>query len=187
MLTKKRKIAIRMSCTALFTAFIALCAFVSLSFGDIRFSLQLLAVLLAAGLLPFADAMIAVVLYILLGALGVPIFAGFNGGLSVLLGPTGGFIIGFIFTVLLSGMLLRAQTTLPVWKLFLIFTAGTAACYLCGCLHFYIYMPEKGIPYAISVCVFPYLLPDGAKIFLASLLVKRVRPFSQKFFGIGGG
>lgn len=183
---KKTKSLVHISCTALFTGLTVLCACISLSMGDVRFSLQLFAVLLAAGLLPLADGLCAIAAYILLGALGAPVFAGFNGGFSTLLGPTGGFIIGFLFTVPVSVFFsrvgLRKGKAPGLVRQCLAFAAGTAACYLLGCLHFYIYMPEKGIAYAFAVAVLPYLLPDCAKIFMAAVLVKRLRPYSEKLF-----
>ena len=66
--------------TALGTALIAVCAFITLTFGDLKFTLQLFAVILISGLFPPVYAFASILAYLLLGALGVPVFAGFQGG-----------------------------------------------------------------------------------------------------------
>ena len=163
-------------------ALIAVCAMISIPVGNIKFSLQLLAVLLCAGLLPLYDSLPATGAYILLGALGAPVFAGFSGGAAALTGPTGGFIYGFLPATLAVGLLLTLWKKRSFLQLSASFGIGTLLCYLCGTLHFLFYMPEKGILYALSVCVLPYLLPDCIKILLAALIVVRVRPHLEKLF-----
>ena len=72
-------------------------------------SLGVLAVYLTAYVLTPIDALISVIIFILLGALGLPVFSGYSGGLGKLLGPTGGYIIGFIFTVYISSMIIHLK------------------------------------------------------------------------------
>ncbi len=163
----------RIARIALFTGLLTICAYISLPLGDIRFSLQLLAIWLACGMLPFWDAAACVVLYIFLGAIGLPVFTGFQGGAGSLLGPTGGFIIGFIFSALFAGFFLKGRKR-SAWRLAGVFAVATLICYLFGSIWFAIYMPEKGILYAATVCVLPYILPDAAKIFAATVLLRRL-------------
>ena len=139
-------------------------------------------VLLCAGLLPLYDCLPAVGAYVLLGALGLPIFAGFSGGFVALTGPTGGFIYGFLPCTLVVGLLLLLWKDRRFWQLCAAFAIGTLVCYLCGTVHFLIFLPDKGLPYALSVCVLPYILPDCLKIVCAAFIVGRVRPYLEKLF-----
>ena len=88
---------------ALFAAIIAVCAWISVPVGDIPVTLQTMGVCLAAAFLGLKRGTAAVAVYILLGLCGVPVFAGFTGGAAKLLMPTGGYIVGFIFTALVVG------------------------------------------------------------------------------------
>ena len=178
----KKKWAYHISFTGLFTAILAVCAMISIPMGDVKFSLQLLAVWLMAGLLPLYDALAAVAVYILLGALGVPIFAGLVGGVGILMGPTGGFIYGFLPAVLTAWLLLRFKKQRPLWYLCLSVIAGTLVCYLFGTIHFLIYMPGKGLAYTLTFTVLPYILPDVLKAAVAALVVRKVSPFFLKLF-----
>ena len=178
----KKNLLYHISFSALFTALIAVCAMIALPLGSVKFTLQLLGVLLCAGLLPLYDSLPAVGAYILLGALGLPIFAGFSGGFVALTGPTGGFIYGFLPCTLVVGLLLLLWKDRRFWQLCAAFAIGTLVCYLCGTVHFLIFLPDKGLPYALSVCVLPYILPDCLKIVCAAFIVGRVRPYLEKLF-----
>ena len=107
--------AVRYSNTAslalcgLFAAITAVCSFISipLGFTPVPVNLATLAVFLAGGLLGKKYGTIALAVYTLLGAVGIPVFAGFRGGLSVLAGPTGGYIIGYIAAAFLVGLIIE--------------------------------------------------------------------------------
>lgn len=90
--------------TAMFTALIAVCSWLSVSLGDVPFTLQTFGVFCAAGVLGAKRGTASVVTYILLGAVGLPVFHGFTGGFGIILGSTGGFMVGFIFSALLIGL-----------------------------------------------------------------------------------
>ena len=85
--------------TGVSAAIIALCAWITVPVGAIPVTLQTLAVCLIAGLFGAKRGTAAVLVYILIGAVGVPVFSGFKGGIGVLAGATGGYIIGFIFKI----------------------------------------------------------------------------------------
>ena len=89
--------------TAMFVAIITVCAWISIPIGEIPITLQTMGVCLAAALLGWKRGAIATVVYILLGLCGVPVFTGFTGGVSKLVLPTGGYIVGFLFTALIVG------------------------------------------------------------------------------------
>ena len=111
-------------------------------------------------------------IYILLGAAGVPVFSGFKGGIGVLAGPTGGYIAGFIFSALLYRLITGFKGKQEKPNVFAAF-AGLAVCYLCGTLRF-ISLTSKTASAALSVCVLPFIPFDIIKILLAKLLSLRI-------------
>ncbi|MBQ3154831.1 MAG: biotin transporter BioY, partial [Clostridia bacterium] len=104
--------------------------------------------------------------YLVLGAVGVPVFAGFRGGIAQLVGPTGGFLFGFLPAVLIAGYLPQ-KLSLFVRMLF-----GLLACYACGTAWYCIlYTKDAGIGGILAAtlrCVVPFVLPDVLKLFLAA-------------------
>ena len=181
-----REALLHASLSALFAALIAVGAMLSLPAGDVKFTFQLLAVLLAAGLLPVYDCAAAVFVYILLGAFGLPVFAGFTGGVGVLTGPTGGFVLGFLPAVLAVRLLLAllGKTRIPRFpKLCAAFVSGVLVCYLCGLAVMCAYYPEKGLLFALQAAILPYLPFDALKVLCAALIVDRVGPHLDKLLG----
>ena len=89
---------------ALFVALLAICSWISLPIGPVPFTLQTFAVFVVGGLLGFKRGTVTVIVYILLGLVGVPVFSGFKGGVGVIVGPTGGYILGFILTVIVISL-----------------------------------------------------------------------------------
>lgn len=160
---------------ALFTALLAICAWISVPFA-VPFTMQTFAVLLAAGILGTAKSLSAVVLYLALGMVGLPVFSGFSGGLGILAGPTGGYLLGFIFTVLTAGGLLKIFSK-NFFGRCLAMAAGLLVCYLFGTLwYLYIYAPHSGMSFAAVAmqCVLPFILPDTAKLLLAAWMTGRL-------------
>ena len=158
-----------LSLAALLTAVLVLSSFLCIPVGDGRISLQFLAVLLIGGLLPMKYALLSILSYLTLGALGLPVFAGFGAGLGVLFGPTGGFLLGFLPSVLVFDLLCRKKRSFPSFLV-----SGLLAlscCYLSGSVWYLIYLPEHSLLTTLSVCILPYLLPDLLKILLASLVL----------------
>ena len=110
-----------MALIALFAALIAICAWISIP-APVPFTLQTMAVFLAVGLLGGKRGTIAVAVYIMLGAVGLPVFSGFNGGIGALLGPTGGYLIAYPLMALLIALILNKTgrrsiplTTAAMW------------------------------------------------------------------------
>lgn len=165
---------------AVFAALMAICAWIAIPTPwEISFTLQTMAVFLAVGLLGGKRGTLAVLVYILLGAVGVPVFAGFQSGAGYLLGTTGGYIIGFLFSALVMWALERF-TAGKLWALGLAMAAGLFVCYGFGTAWFMaVYTRTKGamaLGTALGWCVTPYILPDLLKISLALLLTNRLRP-----------
>lgn len=152
---------------SVFAALIAICAWISVPIPPISFTLQTFAVFLTLGLLGGKWGMGSIGLYLLLGVVGLPVFTGFRGGISALLGPTGGFLWGFLAAALCYRLLERFGK-LPAM------VAGQLACYLCGSFWFTVYAPGTGFGAAVLTCVVPYLIPDAVKIGLACALSDRI-------------
>lgn len=158
----------------IFSAIIAICSWISVPF-TVPFTLQTFAVFLAVLLLGGKYGTVSVLIYILLGAAGIPVFSGFKGGIGVLLGPTGGYIIGFIASSLLmwafENLKIKDRTVSQVISMLL----GLLVCYLFGTIWFScVYNNGTDTPASISMilgwCVIPFIIPDLIKIFLAFLI-----------------
>ncbi len=168
-------------------ALIAVCSWISVP-SAIPFTLQTFAVCLIAALLGLRPGLWAVAGYILLGAVGVPVFSGFRGGPGALLGVTGGYIIGFLFTALTVGFAAdRHGRRLPV--LLFSMVLGILLCYVFGTAWFMLVYAKNTGPVslgtALAWCVTPYLIPDGIKLVLAALLARRLYPVLSKSKGGG--
>ena len=109
---------------ALAAALITVCSWISIPL-TVPITLQTFAIFTVVGLLGMRRGTIAVLIYILLGAVGIPVFSGFKGGIGALLGNTGGYIIGFIFSALLTGALLKLWGN-KVWALIVSMILGLA-------------------------------------------------------------
>ena len=170
----------RMTRIALCAALLAPCAWLSVPTQP-PFTMQTFGVFLTLLLLGAKDGTIAIGLYILLGALGVPVFSGFNGGMGALMGPTGGYIVGFLLICLIFGLLCGKGAGL--WLKALALLLGLAVCYAFGTLWFVkVYGDMKGpisTLSALSMCVFPFIVPDLAKLALALWAEKRLEKYRQ--------
>ena len=151
---------------AQFAALTAVCAWISMPVFDIAFTLQTFAIFLSLGLLGGKRGCAVIGIYLLLGAVGLPVFSAFQGGFGILAGATGGYLWGFLAAGLVY-RLLEGCGKLPAM------IAGQLVCYLCGSLWFYLYA-GGGLWLILLRCVIPYLLPDAAKIFLAYSLSRRL-------------
>lgn len=162
---------------ALFAALIAVCAWISIP-ATVPFTLQTFAIFAALGLLGGKRGTVAVAVYLLLGAIGVPVFAGFQGGIGALLGTTGGYLLGFLLTALIVwGMEARFGSKTGVFLLSAVL--GMLVCYAFGTAwYLVVYARTKGaisLATALGWCVVPFLIPDTVKIALAVLLRGRLK------------
>lgn len=158
------------------TGMMAVCAWVTIPF-TIPFTLQTFGVFVTLRLLGGRRGTAAIGLYILLGAAGVPVFSGFGGGFGVLLGPTGGYIAGFLLTGLLYCVTKPLRKSR--WRENAVLAAGLLVCYAFGTAWFCIVKGNAGSPMgflqAAGICVLPYLIPDGIKLLLADQIAARVK------------
>lgn len=158
----------------LFAALIAVCAWIAIPL-TVSVTLQTFAVCLTAGLLGWKRATLTTIVYILLGIIGLPVFTGFNSGIAAVTGPTGGYIVGFIFTALIVGFSVE-NVGRKIWQNILFMVIGILVCYLFGTVWFVIAYKVSFVS-ALSTCVIPFLLPDAVKIVLAAVLVNRLKRF----------
>ncbi len=161
---------------AMFAAIITVCSQISIP-TTIPFTLQTFAVFAAAAMLGLKRGTLSVLVYILLGIIGIPVFAGFSGGIGTLMGATGGYIIGFIFTAVIVGFM-TDKLGRKLWVLAVSMVLGLLICYAFGTAWFMVvYGSANGgidLLTALSWCVTPYLIFDAAKIVCASILVNRL-------------
>ncbi len=162
---------------ALFAALMAVCAWISIP-ATVPFTLQTFGVFLAVAVLGGKRGTIAILVYILLGLVGLPVFAGFSAGPGTLFGLTGGYIIGFIFSALVMWAFEKFLGT-KTWQLAIAMVVGLIVCYAFGTAWFIVVYSNNGTSIglisALSMCVFPYIIPDLLKIALALFLSKRLR------------
>lgn len=166
---------------ALFAAIISVCSLISIPIGTIPVTLQLLGICLASGFLGWFRGTISVVIYILLGLIGIPVFAGGTSGFAKLASPTGGYIIGFIFTALIIDLAVKFFGR-KLYVLIIAMVLGVLVCYAFGTAWFMILYnssPDKsiGLGSALSMCVIPFLPFDAIKIAVSAVLVNRLHKF----------
>ena len=158
---------------ALMTALTAVCAQIQIPLPPVPMSLATLPVYLCGALLPPRYAAYAMLSYALLGLCGVPVFAGFAAGPSVLLGPTGGFIAGYALSSPVIALLLRRAGFTPR-GLALSLISGAALCCLTGTLWF-ILVTGSSLSAALVSCMLPFLPSEAAKIAVSVILASRLR------------
>ena len=162
---------------ALCAVLMAVCSWISIP-ATVPFTLQTFAVFCSLGLLGGRRGTAAILVYLLLGALGVPVFAGFSGGIGILFGTTGGYLLGFILMGLvywLGERLSMDGRNVRIISMIL----GLLLCYAFGTAWFmFVYARQTGaiaLGTALAWCVVPFILPDLVKLALALLLSGRLR------------
>ena len=159
---------------ALFAALIVVFAQVQIPLpGLVPISLATFAVMMAGLLLGWKYGLLAVAVYVLLGAVGVPVFAGFKGGLGALTGPTGGYIIGYLPYAALAG-LHNKKLQDSFWGRCGLLALGTLACYALGTAWF-MHATGRTLAESMGLCVLPFLPGDAVKMALSSFLAPRLR------------
>ena len=158
---------------AMMSVIICLCSWLNIAiFTPVPFTMQTFGVFCAMLLLGGKRGMIAVLLYIGLGLFGLPVFSNFNSGPGALFGPTGGYILGFILMAALYWLLEKRMNKV------LLLVLGLILLYAFGTLWFVRVYSIQGsvisVGGALMSCVLPFVLPDAAKLFLATVLCKRL-------------
>ena len=169
-----------MAVTALMTAVTCILAPLSipLPFSPVPISLTNLVIFISVFILGMKDATISFLIYLLLGAVGLPVFASFHAGLSVLAGPTGGNLIGFIFLALIQGFAMKYfdRKLIPTIIGMLI---GMAVCYIFGTVWLAKLM-SLSFKEGLFMGVIPYLPGDAVKIIIAVIVGPKLYAATKK-------
>lgn len=168
----------------MFAAVMCVLSPITIPMTPVPITLATLAVYIIGSLFDYKRAPLIVIIYILLGAIGMPVFSNGNGGAAVLLGPTGGYIFGYIICAVVQSILVTIFKS-KKWMHPVAMVAGTILLYIFGTAWFLFYMNvNKGIDYslakALMVCVVPFLLGDSIKIVVSTLIGVRFRPMMDK-------
>lgn len=165
-----------MALCGLFSALLCLCAWLSFPFGDVAITLQTFGIFLCLGTLGGKRGTVSISVYLLLGAIGLPVFSGFRGGIGMLLSATGGYLTGFLACGLVYWLLSALFPSRPLPAMI----AGLLVCYGFGSIWYYnVYTGGSGatLGFILAKCVLPFLLPDIAKLLLARHLSQKLKPF----------
>ena len=164
---------------AVFAVLMAVCSWISVPTA-VPFTLQTFAVFMAVGVLGGRRGTMSVALYIILGAVGVPVFAGMTGGIGILTGTTGGYIVGFLFSALVMWAMEKIPGKKSVIQI-LSMAVGLIVCYAFGTAWFMIVYSRAngavGLATVLGWCVIPFIIPDIIKIVLAYGLSRKLRKF----------
>ncbi len=152
---------------------------IPLPFSPVPINLALFAVFCSGILLGPKTGALSIIVYVCLGLVGLPVFANFAGGPGVLVGPTGGYIIGYIAAAYLAGRLSQgASCSTP--RMVVALLIALLACYTLGTLWF-CFITKTGLISALFLCVIPFLPGDAIKILATVLLAKKLRPLLARF------
>ena len=162
---------------ALFSALTAICAWITIP-SPIPFTMQTFAIFLSFCVLGGKYSLFSLLVYIFMGIVGLPVFSGFRGGIGVLLSNTGGYILGFVASILLMWLLEKIfgkSKKIVIISMF----AGLFVCYLFGTLWFTLFYTQNftlsSFLSVATTCVLPFVVPDAVKIFLAYFMSERIR------------
>ena len=155
--------------TAMMIPVIAVAAQLALPIASVPMTLQTFAVCFAGLMLGPMRGVAAVAVYLLMGAIGIPVFAGFTGSLAAVVGPTGGFLVGFLPLVLLAGLAKNKGAV----RTAMLLASGLLLCHLAGVLWF-AHTAGVSILSASLITSLPYLLKDALSSLFAYLLAKRL-------------
>lgn len=161
----------RVARAGVMTALLAVSAQVMLPLGPVPFTLQTLVLAMVPAVLDPATSVFTVLAYVVLGAVGLPVFAGFNGGIGALAGPTGGFLWGFVLGCALAGALAKvldgrigADLRALVCAAALVFVS-----YVCGTVQLMALM-NLDLAGALAIAVIPFVVPDAVKVAVGARL-----------------
>lgn len=171
------------SLIALFSAIIVICSLITIP-SAIPFTLQTFAIFLCLNILDAKKGLISILIYILLGVVGLPVFSGFSGGIGALLNVTGGYIVGFIFSGLVFWLITATfnKKTRKIVNLIASFT-GLIVCYIFGTLWYVLLFIKNGdsisFASALMICVLPFIIPDILKILISVTISEKIKIYTK--------
>lgn len=170
---RKKQSLYQLTACALMAALMCVLGPMSVPIGVIPVTLTNLVIYLSVYLLGMQGAFLSTLVYLLLGAVGMPVFSGMQGGLAKLVGPTGGYLVGFLFVALIGGFFMKKSHCKPIPTI-LGLVLGTAVLYFFGTVWF-VFQTQSTVGHALTVCVFPFIPFDLGKIVIASSLGLLIR------------
>ena len=168
----------QMTLISLFAALTAVGAFISIPLYPVPLTLQTLFTLLAAMTLGSVMGASSQIIYVLLGVIGLPVFAGFKAGIGILFGPTGGFLFGFIISAYVIGKIIEVKKEKNIFYYFLAGIMGTIILYIIGITQLSL-VTGIGIKKAMTVGMLPFLPGDILKIIAASFIASKLKLINQ--------
>lgn len=173
---EKKLTTYQMAVTALMAAVICVLGPLTVPIGAVPISLANFVICLTAWLLGPKFGTLSVAVYLCIGLIGVPVFSGYGAGLAKIAGPTGGYLVGYLLLALIGGLFIEKSNGNPVVS-GIGLVLGDAACYVLGTAWF-VFQMQCELGYALSVCVYPFIALDLAKIVVScvvgALLRKRL-------------
>ena len=170
---KKKMTTYQMTTTACFTAVMCVLGPMSIPIGQVPITFTNLVIYLAVFLLGTKFGTLSYGIYFLLGFVGLPVFSGYSGGPGKILGPTGGYLVGFFLMAIVCGICVEKFAKNYI-MIFIGMIVGTALAYLFGTVWF-VLLTGKGLVAALSACVVPFLPGDAVKIISAAILVPELK------------
>ena len=157
----------------LMAAITGVCSQLIIPLPMVPINLALLAVLLSGSLLGTKYGSIAMCVYVMMAAVGVPVMAGFTGGFGALLGKTGGYVIGYIFCAMITGALSNRWGT-GFWPLCLAMGVGVVVNYAFGTAWFMV-VTRVDVLTTLMYCVVPFIIGDVLKVGVACLITRKLK------------
>ena len=172
----------RIAIDSIFLALLIVSTYISIPLSDISLTLQVLVVLLLALILPFIDAEIIIIIYILMGLFGIPVFSNFSGGISKIFTPSFGFIISFIFVPIIIKLLALIKIKKESLKTFIISLITLIFIYIIGILYLFVIRSvyEVNIMSFIIVSILPLLPFDIIKVVMVSFITRKLKPILER-------
>lgn len=169
----KKMTTYQLAVTALMAAVMCVLGPLSVPIGEVPISLTNLVICFAVWLLGAKFGTLSVLVYLLLGTVGLPVFSAYSGGLAKLAGPTGGYLIGFLPMAFIGGLVIEKTKGQPVLSA-LGLVVGIAVSYALGTAWFVFQMGCE-LSYALAICVYPFIVFDLAKVVITVLVGNVVR------------
>lgn len=174
----KRSISVKIVLCGIFAALTCIFAMISIPFGPVPINMAHIAIFLSAAFLGPYLGFLSQIIYILIGLIGLPVFSNFTGGLSHLIGPTGGFIMAYPIVAYVSGALFQKLLSKSTYKLIIVIYIGWFIEYVMG-VSYYSYIMDTPLYLALSVCVAPFILGDLCKSIACIILIKKLQKFKR--------
>ena len=162
-----------LSLMALMSALLCLLDPISIPIGPFPITLSIFIIYIISYILDANSALISVFIYLLMGIVGLPVFAGYKSGLGVILGPSGGYLISYLVVVYISSYYNNKYYYNKILQLLFMFIT-LILCYVCGTIWFSIFKKMTFIE-SLFICVFPFIITDVIKIIAACMLGNEIR------------